>query len=259
VPLPDDFSVVATTLTGELGTHIAAWYLPAENSRATIVLLHGIRGDRRSMVSRAAMFRDAGYATVMVDLPAHGESPGDAITFGYREQHGVRAAVEFARSTNPDHRIAVLGISLGGAAALLGSPLGVDAVVVESVYPTINRAVHNRVANRLGPLSDLVAPALLCQLRPRLGITTAELRPIDHIAAVGCPILVASGELDHHTTLADTQELFNTAREPKQLAIFDGAGHVDLFAHDPESYRAEILPFLDEQMHSPVKPATIEE
>jgi fermentation-respiration switch protein FrsA (DUF1100 family) len=244
-PPPADLSVVATTIASDSGSRIATWYIPTKGASATIVLLHPIRGTRRSMLGRARLFHDAGYSIVMVDLQAHGESAGESITLGHQERHDVVAAIEFAREKNPQHRIGVVGRSLGGAAALLGSPLDIDALVVESVYPTISEAVHNRIAMRAGPLAYVLSPTLLCQLRPRLGISLSELRPIDHIAECGCPVLVASGERDRHTSMKETQRLYEAANEPKQLAVFKGAGHINLMDHDPEQYTDEVLGFLN--------------
>lgn len=191
------------------------------------------------------MLVDAGYATLLVDLQAHGESSGDNITAGFRERHDVAAAVDYARSRNPNHKIGVVGRSLGGAATLLASPLEIDALVLESVYPTITEAVHNRVSIRLGPFHHVVAPILLAQLKPRLGIWPSQLRPIDHIEAVNCPVMVAAGGIDRHTSLAESKRLYNAACEPKQLLIFADASHVDLLAHDPRKYETQVLGFLD--------------
>jgi fermentation-respiration switch protein FrsA (DUF1100 family) len=247
---PKDLPVVSATIDSESGSRIAAWCIPAEESEATVILLHGIRGDRRSMLGRAKLLHQAGYSVVLIDLQAHGESPGAQITIGHLEQHDVRAAVSYVRMMQPNHRIGVIGVSLGGAAALLGSPLDVDALVLESVYPTITDAVHNRVAAQVGPLSYVLSPLLLCQLQPRLGISTRDLRPIDKMADVACPLLVASGDVDRHTTIAETQLMFESAIEPKQLVIFKGAAHIDLLNHDRQKYKEEILGFLETYLRS---------
>ena len=163
------------------------------------------------------MLDDLGYSTVMIDLQAHGESPGKQITVGYLEKHDVRAAVEFARHKHPNEPIGVLGISLGGAAALLASPLDIDAIVVESVYTNINVAIHNRVAAKLGPLASVPSALLILQLEPRLGISPSLLRPIEHVSKVDCPIFIISGAADLHTTAAETEAMFSAARDPKEL------------------------------------------
>ena len=81
-------------------------------------------------------------------------------------------------------------------------------------------------------------------MRIRLGISSSDLRPIDHIAEIGCPVLVMGGDVDLQTPLAETQRLFEAAKEPKRLSIFAGAIHTDLLVHNPKQYEAEVLPFL---------------
>ena len=73
----------------------------------------------------------------------------------------VRAAVNFAREHHPGEPVALLGVSLGGAAALLASPLPIDALIVESAFPTISEAIHNRIPAALGPLRCVPAWLLL--------------------------------------------------------------------------------------------------
>jgi len=51
----------------------------------TIVLMHGVRANRLSMVRRAEMLHRAGYSVLLFDFQAHGESPGSHITMGYLE------------------------------------------------------------------------------------------------------------------------------------------------------------------------------
>ena len=116
---PRELMATAFNVDSESGSTIYGWHTHPNTSNGVIVLLHGIRGSRLSMLDRARMLHAAGYATVMIDLQAHGESTGDVITVGHLEQHDVRAAVEFARSEHPNEPIGVLGVSLGGAAALL--------------------------------------------------------------------------------------------------------------------------------------------
>lgn len=244
-PPPADLPVESVKLISESGATLAAWFIPSENATATVILLHPVSSNRSAMLGRARLLRDAGYSTFLVDLQAHGESSGAQITAGYRERHDVAAAVKFIRTRNPEQEIGIVGCSLGGAATLLATPLEIDALVLESVYPTISEAVHNRIAMRLGPMHYVLAPALLVQLELRLGISPSQLQPIEHIAHVGCPILISVGECDRHTTLVESNRLYNAASEPKRLVVFSDAAHSDLLIHDPVRYRDEVIGFLN--------------
>ena len=242
---PGDFLCETISIESESGSKLAAWYAPHPVSTATVILLHPVRSDRRAMLDRARFLADQDYDVLLIDMQAHGESPGENITNGHREKLDVAAAVDFVKRRHPDHRIGIDGWSLGGAATLLAVPLGVDAIVIESVYPTISEAVYNRVAIRLGPLNHLVAPALLCQLKPRLGMSPSDLRPIDFVSKVGCPLLVLAGDADAHTPLEETQRMFAEAEEPKRLVVFENAVHEDLMAFDRELYETEVGEFFE--------------
>ena len=245
---PPDLPATSISLVSDSGSTVAGWHIPSETPYGVMVLLHPIRGSRLSMLERARLLHTAGYSIVMIDLQAHGESPGEYITVGHLEKHDARAAVEFARQKHPNEPIGVLGVSLGGASALLSSPLGIDALVLESVYPNINDAVHNRVAAKLGPLSVIPAELLLAQLQPRLGISPSRLRPIDHVSNVGCPICLISGTEDRHTTAKETRQMFAAARQPKEVWLVDGAAHVDLYSASPEEYKTRVIGFLNLHM-----------
>ena len=213
-PPPADFPAKLINLRSDSGATLAGWHVPSMNHQGVVVLLHGIRGSRLAMVDRARFLHSAGYSLVMIDLQAHGESTGDAITLGHLEKHDVRAAVKYAKSQHPREPIAVVAVSLGAASALLASPLGVDALIIESMYPNIDAAVHNRVAAQMGFLSWLPANLLLVQLKPRLGISPEDLRPIDYVPEVDCPLFVMSGTKDEHTTPAETKAIYAAAQIP---------------------------------------------
>ena len=242
---PDDFPATTVQIESESGTTLVGWHLPLPNSNATAILLHPIRGDCRSMLSRAKLFRDHGYSTLLIDLQAHGESTGQNITVGHLEKHDVNAAVEFIRNLDSNQCIAIVGRSLGGAATIFANP-DVDVIVLESVYPTVTDAVHNRIQMRMGFLHHVVAPLLLVQLKPRLGVSPNQLCPIDGLTQLQCPVLIASGDRDEHTTIGATNSMFESANEPKTLVIFDGAEHVDLLAHDASKYENEIIGYVNQ-------------
>jgi fermentation-respiration switch protein FrsA (DUF1100 family) len=152
----------------------------------------------------------------------------------------------------PSAPVGVVGISLGGAATLLAAPpLEIRAAVLEAVYPSIDRAIANRLEMRMGRFARALAPLLLLQLRPRLKVGAAELRPVDHIDRLGCPILIVGGTLDRHTTVADTHLLFAAAREPKELWIIPNATHVDFLEFAGNAYRDRVLAFLESAFSRP--------
>ncbi len=157
------------------------------------------------------------------------------------------AAINFVRHIDPTACVAIIGSSLGGVAALLATPpLRVDGLVLEEVYPTIEIATRNRMENYLGRVGRILTPVLLNQLQWRLGVSASQLRPVDHIANVECPVLIMSGEKDRNSRPSDTQMLFERARSPKQLWFVPNAGHVDLHRAARVDYESRVLAFLEQ-------------
>ncbi len=202
------------------------------------------------MLRRAMVLHQHGFGVLLFDFQAHGESIGRHITFGQLEGLDAFSAVAYAMGRVPGERIGVIGVSLGGAAALLApQPLKVDAMVLESVFPDIHSALVDRLRARLGPfagpmLAPLIAPLFEWLLPQVLGVRLDELRPIDRIGDVRAPLLVASGTVDALTTIDEARALFARAPEPKQFWPVEGAAHVDLERYDAPVYWSHILPFL---------------
>lgn len=231
------------------GQQVTGWFLPGRADEGTVLLLHGVRGNRLQMLARARWLQRQGIASLAVDLPAHGESSGERITFGRREALGAQAALSWLRARLPAERVGAIGVSLGGASLLFAQRQPeLDALVLESVYPTITDAVQDRLAMRLGAAGVWVAPLLLMQIPLRLEFGTQDLRPVDAMAHVRAPLLVAAGTKDLHTRWPETERLFAAAHEPKALWAVHGAAHVDLHDFDAAAYEARLLPWLQHHL-----------
>jgi uncharacterized protein len=219
--------------------------LRAPGAKRCVLLMHGIRGDRRAMAGRAAFLRDAGWTALAIDLQAHGETPGEMITFGHREANDARNGIAYLRTLGCGTVVAI-GQSLGGAAALLGNgPVAADAFVLESVYPTIEDAVANRLAMRFGGLGRFAAPLLYWQIPLRTGVGREELRPLQAIRKIQVPVLVAGGTRDRQTPADETRRLFDAVGGAKTLWLVEGAIHEDLYDFNRAEYRLRLLRFLD--------------
>ncbi|SEK63062.1 alpha/beta hydrolase [Nitrosovibrio tenuis] len=230
--------------------NIHGWLTRGVRGRGMVLLVHSIRSNRVEMLSRARFLNEQGYGALLIDLQAHGETPGDRITFGAREAENVEAAIDYLRNTFPGERIGAIGVSLGAAAIVLAKhPLRLDAVVLESLHPTIREAVENRLRLHLGRLGPMLAPLLLFQISLRLNISPEELNPINRIGDLNAPLMLVSGTDDRHTPVAETQRLFDAARRPKEIWIVPGGGHFNMHTYAGKEYENRISDFLGWYLH----------
>jgi fermentation-respiration switch protein FrsA (DUF1100 family) len=201
------------------------------------------------MTGRAQFLRRAGYSVLLIDFQGTGESTGEHITFGWKESRDVLAGINFIHQVEPTAAVAIIGSSLGGAAALLATPpLKIDALVLEEVYPTIEIATRNRLENYLGAFGRTLTPFLLKQLQWRLGVSALQIRPVDHIEKVECPVFIISGDSDKNTRPVDTRMLIERARSLEEVWIVANAGHVDLHRAAEHEYETRVLDFLRRSM-----------
>lgn len=245
---PASLNALSITIPYDHEQHSAAWFAPGLPGAGAVLLLHGLRSDRRQMLARAHDLAERGLAVLLIDLPAHGESGGANMQFGRADSLAVQAALHFLHQQLPDEKIGIIGVSLGAAATTLAMPESqaqASAVVLESMFATLQEAALHRMQTQFGsPLGRLLTPLLLWQLPLRFGFSAKDIRPIDQIAQLGAPVLIAAGTADLSTPWPETLRLFAAAAEPKQLWAVEGAGHVDLYDYDRAGYTAVVFPFL---------------
>lgn len=252
-PVPEQFNATPQAASpvefdSQSRSTIRGWLYEATEPVALAVLMHGVRSNRGQMVARAEHLQSLGITAMVFDFQAHGESTGEIITLGYLESLDAQAAVDFVSELNPELPKLVVGVSMGGAAAIMSEPaLEIDALIVESVYPDIKTAIGNRLASRL-PGGRLLTPLLSLQIKPRIGVSADELAPDQYAKNVDVPTLVLSGRKDRRTTVADTQRLMNALNGEKQLYFFDSAGHDDLERFDSKQYWGVVEPFIKAQL-----------
>jgi len=243
--LVTDFPAKPVQFPADAEFPVHGWLVYGEPDKGVVLLVHSIRSNRLEMLSRARFLNERGYSVLLIDLQAHGESPGKRITFGARESESVDAAVAFLRETFPREKIGAIGVSLGAAAIVLAKhAIKLDAVILESLHPTVEEAVENRLKLHFGEHGSALLPLILFQFSFYLDIPISELSPITEIDNLNIPLLLISGTNDAHTTLPETERLFAAAREPKEIWIIPGAGHFNMHSYAGRTYEDRTLAFL---------------
>jgi fermentation-respiration switch protein FrsA (DUF1100 family) len=217
----------------------------AADSRRCVVLAAGIHGNRLAMLDRAEWYLANGWSTLLVDLRGTGASDGRRISMGYHEAGDLVAWRAWLRSQG-FVQVGAHGQSLGAAAVVYSaadrSDRGWDFAVLESCYGDIGSALDNR-------LPWLPLPAL-CLWPLRLcagwlmGVDAGRMRPVDTIAELRAPTLIACGDRDREVGSGVSEALLQASgARDKQLVWIAGAGHVDLWRTD-ETLRSALAGFL---------------
>jgi pimeloyl-ACP methyl ester carboxylesterase len=234
---------------------IAATFTPGHDDHApAVLLLHGLGASRQATRGNATWLAGLGYATLAIDFRGHGQSDVAARTFGLREALDARAAFDWLKSRQNDAPVAVIGISLGGAASLIGDagPLPADALILQAVYPDIRHAIRNRIASRLGiTLGIVLEPLLSFQAPLRLGVWPARLSPLKALAHYGGPVLIIGGEQDRSTPPAESRLMFAAVKGDRELWLVPQGDHAAICDLADPLYRARIRAFLEKVLARP--------
>ncbi|MBS0416900.1 MAG: alpha/beta fold hydrolase [Proteobacteria bacterium] len=242
---PLDLQASNITYASGAGVLIHGWLVPGKPKQGVVVLLHTVRADRREMISRAEFLRKRGYAVLMIDFQSHGENRGHRITYGDLESRDVTGAIQYLHHKLPGEKVAVLGVQMGADAFVLSEDRpAVDAVVLEQMYPTIDRAIASRVRSNIGPLAPLFSWLVMLEMQSRQPIPADRLNVIGRLPKINTPVLIVNGTDDSHTTIEEARAEFAAAVPPKELWEVKGAGHVNLHDFAPAEYERRVGDFI---------------
>jgi len=250
-PPPAAFATESVKFTTSDGLALSGWLVRGAKGAGAVLLMHGVRSDRRENVGVAQEVARRHFTVLLFDFRAEGESAGDRISMGALESEDARAALDFVRREMPGEKVGAIGRSMGGAAALLGrGPLDVDALVLESLFPDVEQATDARMRLHLGAPGPWLSPLLLVQLRPWLGVGVDDLRPVDAVKRLRSPLMVLIGEHDRFLPGNEAKRVFDAAPPssaafPKEFWVVPGADHEELRHVQPEEYDRRVVGFLE--------------
>jgi alpha-beta hydrolase superfamily lysophospholipase len=210
-----------------------ALFMPDEEPRAGVVILHGAGSAKESHFDFARTARDRGLAALAYDARGHGSSEG---ALGPGLVGDALAMCDLMREHAP--AVAVRGSSLGGFAAIMAAAAsngGVRAVV--ALCPAPGEMLARGL--RAGTLEGFRADA------ERLEPWLESVSLVDAAASLGprTALLLMHARGDEQVPYTVSEELYAAAAEPKRVLIVPGGHHRSL-QHDVEMQN-EALRFVE--------------
>lgn len=239
---------------------LAGWYVPAASeigpTGPTVVLAHGWGSNKSNLLERAALLHDD-YNLVLFDFRNHGQSRPSPTTQGVREAGDLRAILDWLEEAKGPDRIAVFGVSMGGASALAAADRDerIDALIVESTHAALATAAQARLERAGYPLALPGSWAILLGTLLRTGEDVSSADPIAAVERLdGRPLLLISGGRDGTIGPTDAADMLTAAEEagvPAELRVCAEAGHGGSDAACPEEYAGWVLGFLERSLAAP--------
>jgi alpha-beta hydrolase superfamily lysophospholipase len=231
------------------GTALRGWYIPAPRPTGRVlIIVPGIDDNRlvSGITLRLAVDLVAdGIDVLAFDLRAQGASDGDTLSFGGREQDDVLGAVAFARARGVRH-VAVLGFSMGAAAAMLAAARSsdIESLVLDSAFADWAATLSEELRSGWHLPEPAVAYALFLY-RVLSGTDPADVAPAEVIDGLAArPMLFIAGADDQTVDPADGAAMAAAAGPAAGYVLVPGAGHVGACRADPAAYTARVRAFL---------------
>ncbi len=182
---------------------------------------------------------EVGYASLFVNLRGTGDSSGNFCMGGWYED--LTNVMEYARGALADDfgGLYMAGFSAGGALAIryAGEHGGIDGLAafaapsrLTEVFPRTHCLSFLEAAREVGIIKDLHFPPT-----PDWFYDDVERHDaIDFVSDVSpIPLLIVHGDRDETVPVTQARELYEAAREPKELRILPGGVH--RLRQDPRS------------------------
>jgi len=256
----EDFGIVAERidLTTPDGLRLVAYEVRQPNPKAVIIFLSGIQNPSvTAFFGHARWLGGHGYASLLVEMRAHGESEGDMICLGHREYLDVRAAVDHIRSSGAYDGvpIVVYGLSMGGATAInaageIPEIAGVISMSAFSSWPDVF-ADNMRLQGLPSWLAEAEKPFVAAYTGFKFGLASAGITPVRQIEKLGDrPALLMHSTGDTQVPFASFERLVARAPDHVETWVVEGDRHLIIEDYErPESdpgYAATILGFLEQ-------------
>lgn len=232
---------------------LAAWYIPRQGANRCVLLVHGRDASKQNAISGrlpalACELHKMGLAVLMLDLRGHGESEGQRYTWGVFERRDVLGGVDYLQKEGfTGGSIAVLGISLGGAAAVAAAyeEPAIGALVLDSTFADLQALVKPNWRKESGlPLFFLPSAFMMWQAIYRFDLR--QVKPAREVAAMTPrPVLVMHSRSDEAVPVSHGIQLAEAASRG-DLVQFTGCDHAELFRDDPELYLSALSRFFNQ-------------
>ena len=224
-------------------------WIPAENAKGTILLVHGYRSSYLvDFGATFAFYHELGLNILVPDQRSHGQSQGRYITFGVKESDDVSRWISFHDQNLGEYPLILSGLSMGASTVLFLAdsdlPSNVKGMIADCGFTSpkdILASVYRNVVH-LPPAPTIWAAELFARVFAGFSLYAKDTRR--SLAAAKIPVLMIHGTDDDFVPCDMTREGYAACKGEKDILLVSGAEHGVSFLVDTEHYTQQVLDFL---------------
>lgn len=243
-----------TFIIGQEGERLHAYYLKANSTRKTALLVHGYKDCAMRMMMIGYMYNhDFGCNILLPDLHSHGLSEGEDIRMGWKDRLDVIRWAGIADTLfGGNTRMVIHGISMGAATTMMASgeksvPRCVEAFVEDCGYTSAWDEFKGELKKQFSlPAFPLMyTTSLLCKIR--YGWSFQEASALKQIPKCNRPMLFIHGDADDFVPTEMVYPLIKAHTSKRIYWLAPGTDHAHAYRDYPVEYAKRVqwfVPFL---------------
>lgn len=219
---PADLGLVyeKVALKTDDGLKIAAWFIPCEKAKKTVLFCHGNGGNMAHRLDTINILNELGLNCLLFDYRGYGDSQGKPSENGtYLDAAAAWKWLTHKKGIKPE-QIIIFGRSLGGSvAANLAVKVKPAGLILESAFTSF------------AAIGAKYYPYLPVKLFAAFDYNT-----VASVKKINCPLLIMHSKNDEIVPYEFSPQLYEAANEPKEFVEIIGC-HNDGFLFSGQAYR----------------------
>ena len=231
------------------GLRLHGLWVPAENSKGTMVLVHGYRSTKYVDFGAAfPLYHEMGFNLLIPDQRCHGKSEGRFITFGVKECKDILCWIDYHNQKFGMQPVILSGLSMGASTVMFAAdeplPDNVRGIISDCGFTSPRDIISCvfRDVTHLPAAPSLWFTNILAKIFAGFSLTEKDSRK--SLAKNKRAVLLIHGTADDFVPCYMTKESYRACSGFKKLLLVEGAGHGVSFLVDRDRYIREIKGFL---------------
>ena len=243
-------------ITASDGVRLVGYFYERKKNAPIVIFFHGLWST--GFVNGKPIYRITekhNWNLLLATLRAHGESGGNVSTLGVLEKYDCRDWVNWVVSEYGEQTpIFLMGISMGGAVALMSSDLGLP----ESVCGIIDDAgftsplemikIDSKEKLRFELLTDLFPRIVNAGTKIWGRFDLKEANACAAVSKTSVPVLIIHGDKDKKAPVSMAYKIYDSCKSERELYIVSEAGHTGCYRTDPEKYKMIVSEFIEKHI-----------
>ena len=222
-------------------------YYPSENkSDITIICVHGYTSHaEREWAFPGLFYHSLGYNVLICYQRAHGLSEGKYITFGALEQLDMQKWIEEINKINPNGKIIIHGLSMGGGITLFLSNKNMENVkclIADAPSISIKKFFKNVSEYAFKSKNEVICSHLYKRFNKEFNVVIDDYEGDEIIKSCRYPILLSAGSEEHLEEMFDILKQNNP--NETDIIILPGCNHGNGMYKQTELYQDKIKRFI---------------